>query len=742
MLIGETSKPRRVVAILFIVAVMLGGAAPVFAADYTDYMGASLGACDGEIYGELAEDLGWSDDIHTYSLFGDMLEAISSGKIEAGITASVACNAVMAEGEYTDLDFLPVPKEIHSDANSAVFKDAGLRDKFNEWAKLAKEDGTLDELDDRWLSGKLPPADEIPVIPNDGTGGTLVCAIATGYAPMAYMGENNKAVGYEIEVAERFAKFCNMKIRFDDMSYGAILPAIQSGKADFSNVFTITDEREANILFGDNILDVTAYFIVKKSSGGEAGGSTGKTYEDFIGKQFGVITGTIFDQIANDAMKSRDTLYFSERSSMFEAIKGDKIDACLTDAMLAKITCQKLDGLNYIMLPEEIYSSEIGAISEDIELLEQFDVFLGQLKDDGTFDKIQARWLDDYDYRNPPALPEFPEAGANGELTIATEGTLEPYIFRSGDMYTGMDAEFAVRFAASLGKTVKWETMDFTGLIPYVVSGKADISFSGISITEERQRQVHFSKPYTVQYIGLLYHDENTEESGGGFLNWLKNGVENNLVQEGRYKLILSGLGVTLKISALSLLFGTILGAFMCFLLTRRNKAAKGIAKFYCGFIHGTPEVTLLMVAYYIIFGNSNIAGYLVAVAAFSLVCGARVATNLSGAIDTVDKTEIEAARALGFSSVGTFMKVTLPQAVRRALPGYTEGFVGLVKSTAVVGYIAIQDLTRATDIIRSRTFDAYFPVILSAVIYLALTTLMIVVFKFIIKKVNRSVQI
>jgi polar amino acid transport system substrate-binding protein len=175
----------------------------------------------------------------------------------------------------------------------------------------------------------------------------------------------------------------------------------------------------------------------------------------------------------------------------------------------------------------------------------------------------------------------------------------------------------------------------------------------------------------------------------------------------------------------------------VCFLLTRKNKFARGIAKFYCGFIHGTPEVTLLMVAYYIVFGHSHIDGYLVAVAAFALVCGSSVAGGLSGAIDTVDKTEIEAARALGFSPVGTFMKVTLPQAVRRALPGYTENFVGLVKSTAVVGYIAIQDLTRATDIIRSRTFDAYFPVIFSALIYLVLTTLLIVAIKIIVKKVN-----
>ncbi|MDR1087716.1 MAG: ABC transporter substrate-binding protein/permease [Coriobacteriales bacterium] len=491
-------------AAVFLTLILLCGSMPAFAADYTDYTGKTLGVAEGEVYGQLANDLGWSDDIHTYTMLGDLLEDVRHGRIDAGVTASVACSALMAEGQYTDLEFLFVPREVYADRNSAVFKDAALRSRFNEWAQLAREDGTLDEIEARWLSGRLPQTDEIPVISPEGTGETLVCAIATGYPPMAYEGDNGRIVGYEVELAERFAAFCNRSIRFDDMSYGAILPAIKSGKADFASMFSITDEREASVLFGESVLEVTACFIVKK-----------------------------------------------------------------------------------------------------------------------------------------------PDEGAAAE----------------------------------------------------------------------------------------------SDDDGGGFLTWLENGIENNLIKEDRYKLVLDGLAVTLEISLLSLVCGTVIGAFVCFLLTRKNRIVKGVARFYCGFIHGTPEVTLLMVAYYIVFGNTSIEGPIIAVAAFSLVCGAGVATNLSGAIDTVDTTEREAARALGFSALGTFMKITLPQAVRRALPAYTDNFVSLVKGTAVVGYIAIQDLTRATDIIRSRTFDAYFPVILSALIYLALTTLLILAFKFIINKVNERIR-
>ena len=144
-----------------------------------------------------------------------------------------------------------------------------------------------------------------------------------------------------------------------------------------------------------------------------------------------------------------------------------------------------------------------------------------------------------------------------------------------------------------------------------------------------------------------------------------------------------------------------------------------------------------MMITYYIIFGSTKISNILIAIVAFTIVTGAAVAQNLKGAIETVDPVEIEAARSIGFSAFKAFTTVTLPQAVRRAMPAYTNGFVELVKATAIVGYIAIQDLTRAGDIIRSRTYDAYFPLLFVAVIYLIVTAVCVQVFKLIIKKVN-----
>jgi ABC-type amino acid transport system permease subunit len=170
----------------------------------------------------------------------------------------------------------------------------------------------------------------------------------------------------------------------------------------------------------------------------------------------------------------------------------------------------------------------------------------------------------------------------------------------------------------------------------------------------------------------------------------------------------------------------------------RKNKIVYRVGTIFCGLINGTPMVVMLMITYYIIFGSTAISNVIVAIFAFMVVQSVTIAQGLKGAIETVDKVEIEAARSMGFSALRAFLIVTLPQAVRRALGGYTKGFVDLVKATAIVGYIAIQDLTRAGDIIRSRTYDAYFPLLFVALIYLIVTTICVLLFNYLVNRINK----
>lgn len=212
----------------------------------------------------------------------------------------------------------------------------------------------------------------------------------------------------------------------------------------------------------------------------------------------------------------------------------------------------------------------------------------------------------------------------------------------------------------------------------------------------------------------------------GTFLRRVAEGFENNLVREGRYLLILDGLATTVLISVLAGLLGTALGALVCFLRMSPRRALSVPARAYVALLRGTPVLVLLMLLYYVAFASVNVSAVLVAVLAFGLNLGAYAAEIYRTGIESVDRGQAEAGIALGFTKAAAFRHVVLPQTVRRILPVYKGELVSMVKMTSVVGYIAVQDLTKASDLIRSRTFDAFFPLVLVAVLYFLVSGLLI----------------
>ncbi|MEI8186205.1 MAG: amino acid ABC transporter permease [Chlorobiaceae bacterium] len=210
------------------------------------------------------------------------------------------------------------------------------------------------------------------------------------------------------------------------------------------------------------------------------------------------------------------------------------------------------------------------------------------------------------------------------------------------------------------------------------------------------------------------------KETGGNssFLAGIANSFQSNIVQENRYLLILEGLKTTVLISVLATVFGTFLGAVVCFMRMSKNAILNVPAKIYISILRGTPVLVFLMLIFYVVFASVNIDPVFVSVIAFGMNFAAYVAEIYRSGIESIDKGQSEAGIAMGFTRVNTFLFIILPQTVQRILPVYKGEFISLVKMTSIVGYIAVQDLTKASDIIRSRTFDAFFPLIMVAVFY------------------------
>ena len=198
----------------------------------------------------------------------------------------------------------------------------------------------------------------------------------------------------------------------------------------------------------------------------------------------------------------------------------------------------------------------------------------------------------------------------------------------------------------------------------------------------------------------------------------LTESFRNNLIVEDRYRMILDGLQVTLLITLCAAVLGTLLGGLVCWMRMSRRAWLRQVARVYIDLMRGTPVLVLLMLMYYVVMAPMDATGIVVAIVTFAMNTAAYISEMLRTTIQSIDRGQTEAGLALGFTPRQTFFRIVLPQVVRAVMPVYQGEIVSLLKGTSVVGYIAVADMTRASDLIRSRTFDAFFPLILTAVIY------------------------
>ena len=218
----------------------------------------------------------------------------------------------------------------------------------------------------------------------------------------------------------------------------------------------------------------------------------------------------------------------------------------------------------------------------------------------------------------------------------------------------------------------------------------------------------------------------------------------NNFIAEDRWKYIWDGLGVTLKVTFFAVLLGIVLGFLVAIVRSTYDRTGKlkllnAICKLYLPVFRGTPVVVQLLIIYFVIFGSVDISKILVAVLAFGINSGAYVAEIFRSGIMSIDNGQFEAGRSLGFNYTQTMVHIIMPQAFKNVLPALGNEFISLLKETSVSGYIALQDLTKGGDIIRSRTYDAFMPLIAVAAIYLVMVLIFSKLVSFLERRLRSS---
>lgn len=453
--------------------------------------------------------------------------------------------------------------------------------------------------------------------------------------------------------------------------------------------------------------------------GNEIPASDITTIDDLEGKKIGVQIGTTGDIYVSDyeGDEAGTTVErYNKGNDAISSLKNGKIDCVVIDEEPAKAFIKRNSDLSIL---EEEFTLEEYAIcvsKSNPELTTQINEALAELRADGTLQNIIDSYIngEEYEYVSPEGLDY-----SSGTLVMATNAAFPPYEYYENNEIVGIDVDIVQAIADKLNRKCIIEDMEFDSIITAVQGGKADIGAAGMTVTEDRLKNIDFTDSYTTSKQVIVIRNGN-----GGALVSLKDSFYQNFIEDQRYTYILTGLKNTLLIAFVAVMIGVVVGFFVGLVTATHDKTGSLkvlnlVCRLYVTIIRGTPTMIQLLIIYYVIFSSTNIDKVIVAALSFGINSGAYVAEIIRGGIMSLDVGQFEGARSLGLTHAQTMLYVVLPQTFKNTLPALANEFIVLIKETSISGYIGLQDLTMAGNIIRSNTYQAFFPLVAVAIIYL-----------------------
>ena len=428
--------------------------------------------------------------------------------------------------------------------------------------------------------------------------------------------------------------------------------------------------------------------------------------------------GSMAMEYAGERFPNAQFEYFDTAADMAQNVRQKKADAFAMNRLFVdEILTDGTDDLEILgdSLGKSSFSFVFTSSSKGKKLCDEFNAFLQTSRENGDLSHWQEKWLTQDKSRR--IMEDIPLTGERGILSVVINPIFPPLLYIQENKTVGFEMELWRRFCAAYGYDYKTTISHFESALAGVNTGQFDVGISAVENTSERTKSIIFSdKTCEADCVLVVRSDGGTSMGPAASL---KKKFSDSFFRESRWKIFAGGLLTTIVITFVSVLCGTLIGFAECLLYRENYRRLNNFLDLTSRLFAGTPVVVLLMIFYYIVFGGIDISGTLVAIVAFSLLFGFSVFDMLKNAVANIPKGQTEGALALGFSERQTFLRFIVPQAVRQAFSVYQGEIIGLVKATAIVGYIAVQDLTKAADIVRAQTFDAFMPLIIITFFYL-----------------------
>ena len=404
----------------------------------------------------------------------------------------------------------------------------------------------------------------------------------------------------------------------------------------------------------------------------------------------------------------------NSESDAVQAVRQGLADVYVSDEVMLTTADQQRLGMRQAFRGDECFDVAFAIRKGNSELVSRLNEFIAS----APLDSITEYWIHGGPEATEPPYVIKPDAKP---LRCICGVNLAPVCFiGAGGEWQGIDADVLRRFAHSQGRPFEMSFQEVSAAVIAIQTGQADVFSSFLFITDERKKSMDFTIPYYQCHPGYFVADAGNSARMSHRERW-----KMNLLAENRWRLITDGLVETIIITVFSILLGTILGAGVCACRRSRSRWLKKSADVYSDFINGIPTLVLLLIMFYVVLASSGLSATVVAIITFALCLASSTGNIFDSAISSVPIGQTEAGLSLGFTPLKTFTGIVFPQALQKGLPLYIGECVSLLKSTSIVGYIAIADLTRASDLIRSRTFDALIPLLIVTILYFLLAWLL-----------------
>ena len=482
------------------------------------------------------------------------------------------------------------------------------------------------------------------------------------------------------------------------------------------------DKNNRNIIFFLICIAVALLFWSCQRDFGSAGREVQiSSFEDLSDKIIAVERGAIHPILIKQEprLSGAEISYEVSASTAIGKLLKGGVDAYAESSDIAKGIVRRHKGL--LILDEKLDDGSYGiAFQHGSPLREKFNTAISAMESDGTLARIQEQW--EGEDAEEKKVPEQTWEGKNGTLICGVSPDHEPVCYEDSDgNILGSDIVFILRAAELLDYRIVFEKMSFEDMIPSAAAGQCDLVLSALSITDERAKTVDFSVGYQESGMVFIVRDTSVNAGASGLIYRVKNGFRRTLLEGDHWLVLLKGVATTVMISVLTLVLGFLLGSGMFLIKYSGNRPGGILVDTLNAFMTFIPDSTWIVASYYLLSILFHTSNFRAAVFALSVMFGCGFYDTVNSSVDSIGSGEKDAAVSMGYSRMLALRKIYLPRSINSILVQLQDDIVKHIQDTALVEFISVMDLQAVADLISAETLEPFFPIALTALIYIQL---------------------